>query len=304
MMSADGESLRAAVERQTEARPGPREISGDVVANAPRWVEIGRRAFSSIVEHRLLATSGGVAFFALMAIFPALATIVSLYSLFADPHAIPQRLAVLAGVVPTDVIDLLRQEIQHLVETSVRTLSAAFVIGLLVSMWSANAGVSALFDALNVVHGAREERSLIRFYATTFAVTLGSVVYGLAVVIGVLPIVLRWLGLSESAETLADILRWPVVLLIVMVGLSIVYRVGPSRTEARWRLVTWGSGLAAIVLVGASMTFAWYVEEFDSYERIYGSLGAAVGFMTWIWLSVVVVLLGAELDAAIEPKCK
>ena len=119
-----------------------------------------------------------------------------------------------------------------------------------------------------------------------------------------LPIVFRWLGLSESAETLADILRWPVVLLIVMVGLSIVYRIGPSRTEARWRWVTWGSGLAAIVLVGASMIFAWYVEAFDSYERIYGSLGAAVGFMTWIWLSVVVVLLGAELDAAIESKCK
>ena len=119
-----------------------------------------------------------------------------------------------------------------------------------------------------------------------------------------LPIVFRWLGFSEWAETLADILRWPVVLLIVMIGLSIVYRVGPSRSKARWRWVTWGSGFAAIVLVGASMIFAWYVEKFDSYERIYGSLGAAVGFMTWIWLSVVVVLLGAELDAAIDWKGK
>ena len=183
----------------------------------------------------MLATAGGVAFFALMAIFPALATIVSLYGLFADPHAIPQRLATLAGVVPASIIDLLKQVIQHFVETSVGTLSTAFVIDLLVSIWSANSGVSALFDALNVVHGAAEERSLIRFYATTFAVTLGSVVYALAVVIGVLPIVLHWLGLSESAETLADILRWPVVLLLVMIGLSIVYRVGPSRSEARWR---------------------------------------------------------------------
>ena len=89
-----------------------------------------------------------------------------------------------------------------------------------------------------------------------------------------------------------------------MIGLSIVYRVGPSRSEARWSWVTWGSGLAAVVLVGASMIFAWYVEKFDSYERIYGSLGAAVGFMTWIWLSVVVVLLGAELDVAIDRKGK
>ena len=182
--SVDGESFRADGENQTEAGADPRGASAQAVPSAPGWVEIGRRVSSSIFEHRLLATSGGVAFFALMAIFPALATIVSLYGLFADPHAIPQRLATLAGVVPTSVIDLLKQEIQHLVETGVRTLSTAFVIGLLVSIWSANAGVSALFDALNVVHGATEERSLIRFYATTFAVTLGSVVYGLAIVIG------------------------------------------------------------------------------------------------------------------------
>jgi membrane protein len=140
----------------------------------------------------------------------------------------------------------------------------------------------------------------VRFYATTFAVTAGAIVYGLAAIVGVLPIVFRWIGFSESAESLAEILRWPVVLLIVMIGLSIIYRVGPSRSDAKWRWVTWGSGLAAILLVGASMIFAWYVAEFDSYEQIYGSLGAAVGFMTWIWLSVVVILLGAELDAALE----
>ena len=183
-MSVDGESPSAAVENQT-TRADSRGASAQPAATAPRWSEIGRHVFLSLFQHRLLATSGGVAFFTLMAIFPALATIVSLCGLFADPHAIPQRLALLAGVVPTSIIDLLKREIQHLVETNVTTLSTAFVIGLLVSIWSANSGVSALFDALNVVHGTTEDRTLIRFYATTFAVTLGSVVYGLAVVIGV-----------------------------------------------------------------------------------------------------------------------
>ena len=300
MMRVDGESLRSAPEGETETRASPRGASAPVAAIAPGWVDLGSRVFSSIFEHRLLATAGGVAFFVLMAIFPALATIVSLYGLFADPHAIPQRLALLAGVVPTGVIDLLKQQILRLVETKATTLSLAFVIGLLVSLWSANSGVGALFDALNVVHGTKEDRSLVRFYATSFAVTAGAIVYGLATIIGVLPIVFRWMGFSDSAETLAELLRWPVVLLIVMIGLSIIYHVGPSRSNAKWRWVTWGSGLAAILLVGASMAFAFYVAEFDSYERIYGSLGAAVGFMTWIWLSVVVVLLGAELDAALE----
>jgi membrane protein len=268
----------------------------------PRWSHVGWRVFVSIFEHRLLTTSGGVAFFALLAIFPALATIVSLYSLFADPHAIPARVALLGGVVPGSVIDLIKEEIQSLAEKNMSTLSTAFLIGLLVSLWSANSGVSALFDALNIVHGETEERSLLQFYATTFAITLGAVVYGLVAIIGVLPMALRSMGLGENAENLSAIFRWPASLLLVMIWLSIVYRVGPSRSEAKWRWVTWGSGLAAILLVVASVAFGWYLAEFNSYDRLYGSLGAVVGFMTWLWISVVVMLLGAELDAAIESK--
>jgi len=248
----------------------------------------------------LLTTSGGVAFFALLAIFPALATIVSLYSLFADPHAIPERVALLAGVVPTSIIDLIKGEIQSLAEKNISTLSTAFLIGLVVSMWSANSGVSALFDALNVVHGKTEERSLLQFYATTFAVTLGAVVYGLIATIDVLPMAFRFLGLGEHVQNFEPIFRWAATLLIVMIWLSIVYRVGPSRSNAKWRWVTWGSGLAAILLVVASIAFSRYLAEFNSYDRLYGSLGAVVGLMTWLWISIVVMLLGAEVDAAIE----
>jgi membrane protein len=268
----------------------------------PGSAHIVWRVFVSIFEHRVLTTSGGVAFFALLAIFPALATIVSLYSLFADPHAIPERVALLAGVVPSSIIDLMKDEIQSLADKNMSTLSTAFLIGLLVSLWSANSGVSALFDALNVVHGEREQRSLLQFYATTFAITLGAVVYGLVAIIGVLPIALKSLGLSEHAENVAAIIRWPATLVLVMVWLSIVYRVGPSRSNAKWRWVTWGSGLAAILLVAASTIFTWYLAEFNSYDRLYGSLGAVVGFMTWLWISVVVMLLGAEVDDAIESK--
>jgi membrane protein len=215
-----------------------------------------------------------------LAIFPGLATIVSLYSLFADPHAIPERVALLAGVVPTTIIDLIKGEIQSLAEKNISTLSTAFLIGLLVSMWSANSGVSALFDALNVVHGETEGRSLVQFYATTFAVTLGAVFYGLIAIIGILPMAFRYLGLGEYIQNFETILRWAATLLIVMIWLSIVYRVGPSRNNAKWRWMTWGSGLAAILLVVASMVFNRYLAEFNSYDRLYGSLGAVVGFMT------------------------
>jgi membrane protein len=158
-------------------------------------------------------------------------------------NAIPERVALLAGVVPTSIIDLIKGEIQSLAEKNISTLSTAFLIGLLVSMWSANSGVSALFDALNVVHGEAEERSLVQFYATTFAVTLGAIVYGLIAIIGVLPMAFRFLGLGEYVQNFETISRWAVTLLIVMIWLSIVYRVGPSRSNAKWRWVTWGSGL-------------------------------------------------------------
>jgi membrane protein len=147
-----------------------------------------------------------------------------------------------------------------------------------------------------------DHAGLLQFYTRTLAITLGSVVYGLLVLIGVLPHVFSFVGLSQRADSLAAIFRWPVTLLIVMIGLSIVYRIGPSRSDARWRWVTLGSALAAVLLVAVSMMFTWYVAEFNSYNRIYGSLGAAVGFMTWIWLSVMIVLIGAELDAAIEKR--
>jgi membrane protein len=310
-MNEKGDDRRLALEQGVGAATPDAEVARALKADhaagfepldSSPWADIGLSVLRSILENRLLATAGGVAFFALMAIFPALATIVSLYGLFADPHAIPERLAILAGVVPASVIGLLKQHIMSLAENHISTLNIAFLIGFLVSMWSANSGVSALFDALNVVHGSKETRGLLQFYTRTLAITLGSVVYGVLVLIGVLPHVFTFVGLSQRADSLAAFFRWPVTLLIVMIGLSIVYRIGPSRSDARWRWVTLGSALAAVLLVAVSIIFTWYIAEFNSYNRIYGSLGAVVGFMTWIWLSVVIVLIGAELDAAIEKR--
>jgi membrane protein len=195
-MNEKGDDRRLALEQGVGAAAPDAEVARALRADhaagfepldSSAWPDIGLCVLRSVLEHRLLATSGGVAFFGLMAIFPALATIVSLYGLFADPHAIPERLAILAGVVPASVIGLLKQHILSLAENHISTLNIAFLIGFLVSMWSANSGVSALFDALNVVHGSKETRGLLQFYTRTLAITLGSVVYGVLVLIGVLP---------------------------------------------------------------------------------------------------------------------
>ncbi|MDQ0393121.1 YihY/virulence factor BrkB family protein [Labrys monachus] len=269
---------------------------------AEGWKDILLRLLLSVPQNRLMTLSGGVAFFALLSIFPAIATAVSLYGFAADTVTITDHLNLLVGLLPSAILDLIRQQILSVAAKGNGTLGLAFGISLAVALWSANSGTSALFDALNVINGEREKRSLVRLYATTLAVTLGSilfVVFSLFCIV-VLPSMARFFGVDSPTETLIPFLRWPVLFLVVMVILSILYRVGPSRREARWRWLTLGSASAALLWIGASMLFSWYVAEFDSYNRLYGSLGAIIAFMTWTWLSIFIMLLGGALDAETE----
>jgi membrane protein len=279
-----------------------REASAPVVIPARGWKDIFWRVLWSIPADRVLSTSGGVAFFALLAIFPAIATVVSLYGLVADPATVAGHLSLLVGILPGGVLGLLGDQITRIAGQGSDTLGVAFVLGLLIALSSANSGVAALFDALNVVYKEQEKRSILRFYATTFLFTLGSIGFLIAAIAAVVaaPIIFSFIGFSTPAEALLAILRWPALLFFLMLGLAVLYRYGPSRRDAKWRWVTWGSATAALLWLGASMLFSWYVANFDSYNRTYGSLGAAVGFMTWTWLSAVIVLLGAELNAEME----
>ena len=310
----DKQDWRAVLERESAAGPHVSDIvraqqkgrgrGAETPEEIPfaGWKDILWRVARSVPENRLVANSGSVAFFALMSIFPAVATIVSLYGIFADAHTIITHLNLLAGIFPRGVLELIKQEVLRVAGKSNDTLSVAFLIGLAVALWSANSGMSALFDALNVIYGEKEKRSLFKLYAATLAVTLASVVFVVAALTGVVifPLVWNSAGFATPAHSIAALLRWPVLLLVVTIALAIIYRLGPSRRDAKWCWVTWGSVAAAGSWVGASMLFSWYVTAFDSYNRIYGSLGAAVGFMTWIWLSILIILLGAELNAEME----
>ena len=266
------------------------------------WWDIVWRVVQSIPNDRVLATAGSVAFFTLLAIFPAIAVVVSLYGIFADASTIGDHLALLAGILPEGVLALIRDQIALIASKATKTLSLAFAIGLGTALWSANSGVGALFDSLNVVYGEREKRSLLRFYATTFLFTVAAIVFVMVAVsaVVVLPLALTLVGVPYSAETVLSVARWPLLLVVVMFGLAALYRFGPSRSSARWRWVSLGSVAASLMWIATSMAFSWYVSSFDSYNRIHGSLGAGIGFMVWIWISVIIVLIGAELNAEME----
>ena len=266
------------------------------------WQDILWRVAWSISADRILSTSGGVAFFALVAVFPGIAAIVSLYGLFADASTIGNHLTLLSGILPGGVLALISDQITLIARQENETLGAAFAVGLIVALVSANSGLAALFDALNVVYDEKEKRGLVRFYATTLLFTLAGVAFVVLAISGVvvLPLVLKFVGSATATEWLVGVLRWPILLVTLVVSLGFIYRYGPSRRDARWRWVTWGSIVAALLWIATSMLFSWYVSTFDSYNKIYGALGAVVGFMMWLWMSAVIVLLGGELNAEME----
>jgi len=264
--------------------------------------DVAWQVWNGIGCHRLLAIAAGVTFYALLAIFPAIATIVTLYSLFADPGTIASQLNSLAGVLPGGAISVIGDQISRIAEGGRSSLSIAFIVSLLISLWSANAGMKAIFDALNVVYNVEERRSFVRLNFVSLVFTLSAIVFMLAAMASVIvvPVALNYLPLGSDAAPLVAFARWPLMFLVVVLALSLVYRFGPDRDRAQWRWITWGSAFASVAWLVASLLFSWYAANFGSYNKTYGSLGAAIGFMTWMWLSTIVILIGAEIDAALE----
>ncbi len=251
-----------------------------------------------MARDRVFSLAAGVAFYAVLAIFPALGASVTLYALVADASRVAAHLDLLAGVLPPGAAELLGEQMTRMAAAA-NTLGWALVVNLALSLWSANAGVAALCDALNVVFKEEEKRSYARFYALTLLFTLFAVIF-LALALGlivVLPVALRYLGWGGIGERLLALARWPALYVGVLGVLMVFYRYGPSRAAPQGRWVSPGGLLAAAAWLAASIAFSWYVASFDSYSRMYGSLGAVIAFMIWLWLSSVVALLGAEIDA-------
>jgi membrane protein len=266
------------------------------------WWDILKRTAKGVSDDRVVAEAAGVTFFSLLAVFPAVAALVSLYGLFADPATISDQLGAMSGVVPGGGMEIISDQVHRIASKGRSTLGFGLLIGLVTSLWSANQAIKALFDALNVVFHEKEKRGFFARTALTLAFTGGTIVFVLVAMVAVvaLPVALSFIGLSDAVDLLLRLVRWPVLLLVMTLFLACIYRYGPSREHARWQWVSWGSAFAAVIWVLVSAGFSYYVANFGSYNQTYGSLGAAIGFMTWIWISAIVVLVGAELNAEME----
>ena len=281
-----------------EGRGRSAEKPSDIPARG--WKDILWRVYAGISDDRILANAAAVTFYALLALFPAIAALVSIYGFFADPASIEQHLDSISGVMPGGATDVIRDQLKRLTAQPRGTLGIRFLIGFVISLWSANGGIKALFDALNVVYEEKEKRSFFRLNAVTLAFTLamiGFLIAALACIVA-LPVALNYL--PGFVGFVLNIVRWPVMLVLVALALACIYRYGPSRDEPKWRWITWGSVLAALAWLGFSAIFSFYAGNFGTFNKTYGSLGAVIGFMMWMWLSVAVILVGAKLNAETE----
>lgn len=269
---------------------------------AKGWWDVGWRVWTKFQEDRVMLVAAGSTFYLLLALFPAMTAFVSTYGFFADPAVVARHVASLAMLLPEGGLAIIEDQLESLVNQDRGALGFGLAAGILFAYWSANNGMKALFEALNIANGEVEKRSFLRLNLVALVFTLGAMITVVLLItaLGLVPVALAFLNLGPFAELLIGGIRWVVLIAAIAVGIGLLYRYGPSRAHAKWRWITWGSVFATLVWVAASVGFSIYLRNFGNYEAIYGSLGAAIGFMMWLWISLTILIVGAEINTAME----
>lgn len=249
---------------------------------------------------RVLAVAAGVTFYAILAIVPAITALISVFGLVLSPAEVPGLLAPVTSLMPAEAATLITAQAERISGTANDTLSLTALIALLIALWSANGGTKALIEALGIAYDVKETRGFVRLNLVSLGFTLAGI--GLVIVLGVLVAALPFLvdQLGPVGEDLILALRWPVILALLLAVLAAIYYWGPDWPEPEWAWITPGAVVASVGLIAASAGLGWYVSNFGSYYETYGSLAAVVVLMLWIWLSTVMVLLGAEINAELH----
>jgi membrane protein len=257
------------------------------------------RLFNKLDEDNAALLAGGIAMYGLLSVFPGLAAAVSIYGLFATPAEVIQHMKVFAGVLPPGVWAIFANQLHNVVAHDHRTLTVAALISLLFALWGARFTVSSLMTATNIAYRAHEHRGYVRQVWVSLWLTLGVIVgFLVMLVIGVvIPVALAVLGTSVWVQGALAVLRALLLWAFAVTGLSVVYRFAPARPHARWRWLTWGSGVAATMWLALTGLFTLYVRMFAAYDRTYGPLAGVMVLLVWFYLLSLAVLLGAEIDS-------
>jgi membrane protein len=288
-----------AIRQQPDRGRGARGVT-EIPAKG--WLDILKRVLGEISRDNVMLIAAGVAFYGLLALFPAVTATMAIAALFLDPSQVTTQLEGLTQVVPPAVAELVLEQAVELAGSQEGGLSFAAVIGLGIALWSASAGVGALMQGVNVAYDERETRGFFKLKAITLGMTLLLIV-GVIVVAGimlVLPVALNFLAFAPAMETLIQWLAYLPMGLLIVAGVTLLYRFGPDRAPAKWRWLTPGALVASILWLLASIAFSVYVQNFGSYNETFGSLAGVIVALLWMWISAVVILAGAELNSEAE----
>ena len=270
------------------------------------WLDVLWRAWGEISDQNLFLIAGGVTYALLLALFPALAALVSLYGLVFDASQIETQVGALSGVLPAQTQELLTEQLHKLVEASGGALGVSAIVGLVLALWSASRGMSGMITALDIAYEEKERRGFFKLNMIALGLTLGLMVGGAIVIalVAVLPAALQVFALGPATKWVLLVVEWPLLIILVMLGLAVLYRYAPDRDKPQWRWVSPGAGAATILWVVASIGFTVYVANFNSYDKTYGSLGGVIILLTWLYLSALMVLFGAVLNAQSEKQTR
>jgi membrane protein len=279
-----------------------READTPTEIPARGWLDVARRVKAKAVTDDASLLAGGVAFFALLALVPALVALVSCYGLVASEATVTDQVGNVLGAAPTEVRTLVEEQLRSIVRGSGGGAGLAAIVGIVVALWSASSGMKHLIGAINLAYDERESRGFVRLRALSLGFTVGAVVFLVAAfgVIALLPAVLAKTGLALGARIAVNVIRWLVLLLGMLIALGVLYRYGPDRQAPRWSWASPGALVATIGFIVTSLLFSLYTANFGRYNETYGTLGAVVVVMLWLYLTALMVILGAELNAELE----
>lgn len=268
----------------------------------PGWRDIMWRVKAETTDDHVSMVAASIAFYGLLAIFPAIAAMISIWGLLFDPQQIAQQMESVTGALPEDAAGIINDQVQAVAAGAGTGVSIAAIVGILLALYSASKGMQAMIEGLNIIYDEEEQRGFIKLSLVTLILTVGLIVMMIVALttIAVIPALLGNLGLGEVFRTLLDYARWPVLVVVALVGLAVLYRYAPSRAAPQWQWVSAGALTATVLWLIGSIAFSIYVRNFGSYNETYGSLGAVVILLMWFWLSAFIVLLGAELNCEIE----
>lgn len=276
---------------------------------APHWMKGSRKARSlwtvanrvttRMGQDNLMLVAAGIAFYGMFAIFPALGALVSIYGLFGDTHMVQAQVQQLTNLLPPETAKLLNDSLNALLSKPNARLNSGLLISLGLAVWGARAGTSSLMSGLNMAMERPEQRSFINFNLVAIGLTFGAIIFAIIALtaVAVVPIVIDFLPLDATLRTWLAYSRWPMLGAFILLALDIVYRFGPSQTRPHWHFISVGTMFAVAFWILASWAFSLYVTKFGSYDTTYGSLGAVIVLLLWFWLSALIVLLGATIDA-------